>query len=421
MLESSDDLSGGHTDATAKKAGSSKKSAAPLQYGFHYIQNKVRSYESNLSAYRTTIDTQAKVLQARFLEKALHGSLATDKDYEQFFTYFPDFPESFCLVMLGLLERQDKHGTLYPDSLSLIQTYLQCALPSAYHQQLNSSELLLIISEEDFHEYSSILNQLISNINREEPSYHAWGIASKFYCHPKSIPSAYWQVQDLYSWISLESLSQLCTVSDYQNSRGPVFQMADALTIYTSITYGNEDIALLKLQSYSDHLNANNRSVFEMLRSILLCIKQEYATQLIDADVPSYHSHLDMYAELENAVRSFCGKFQDKRQTGSDPFVQKVKDYVDLHFTEYDMCLTKLAQHFQCSSSKIQKAFSKEFDSSVSVYIEQKRMTLANQLLLSGEDTVIEVANKCGFVNESTFYKAYRRVFGHTPKSLKQG
>lgn len=98
-----------------------------------------------------------------------------------------------------------------------------------------------------------------------------------------------------------------------------------------------------------------------------------------------------------------------------------MKDYVDLHFTEYDMCLTKLAQHFQCSSSKIQKAFSKEFDSSVSVYIEQKRMTLANQLLLSGEDTVIEVANKCGFVNESTFYKAYRRVFGHTPKSLKQG
>ncbi|MBQ8813438.1 MAG: helix-turn-helix transcriptional regulator [Lachnospiraceae bacterium] len=421
MLENSDEQPSSHTTSLLQKADAIPKAPARLQYGFHYIQNKVKTYESNLIAYRSTIDTQAKVLQARFLEKALHGSLATDKDYELFFSYFPNFPESFCLVLFGLMEKPEEDGNLYPDVLSLIQIYLQNALPNIYLQQLDNSQLLLIIDEEEFGDSSRILNHLVDNINREEPSYHAWGITSKFYCHPKSIPSAYWQVQDLYSWISLESLSQLCTVSDYQNSRGPSFQMADALSLHTAITYGNEEVALLKLQSYSDSLNAGNRSIFEMLRAILLCIKQEYATQLIDVDVPSYHSHLNLYGVLEKTICAFCGKFQEAKRADADPFTQQVKDYIDLHYTEYDMCLTKLAEHFRCSSSKIQKTFSKELDTSVSAYIEKKRMELANELLCRGEDTVIEVANKCGFVNESTFYKAYRRVFGHTPKSVKQG
>ena len=69
----------------------------------------------------------------------------------------------------------------------------------------------------------------------------------------------------------------------------------------------------------------------------------------------------------------------------------------------------------------IQKAFPKEMGISLSAYIEKKRMELANELLLLGEDSVSEVAKKCGFTNDNTFYKAYRRTFGHAPTSLKQG
>jgi len=399
---------------------SSKKQVQPFHYGFHYIQNRVQSYETNLNAYRNTIATQAKVLQARFLEKALHGSLTTDKEYDQFFSYFPDFPESYCLIQLGLVEQPDANGTLYPDALSMIQLYLENSLPKAYLQQLNSSELLMIIDEKDVEDYSHIINYLIENINREEPSYHAWGLTGKYYSHPKNLSAAYWQLQDLYSRVSIERLSGLCTVSNVQNIRRSSFQLSDILSIHTAITSGNRELALLKLQSYSENQSTNNRPTFELLRSILLCIKRDYVELLVDEDIPTYHPHLNLYETLENTVILFCDRIQaNKAQAEIDPFIEKVKAYIDLHFTEDDLCLTKLADCFQCSSSKIQKTFSKEVGVAVSVYIEKKRMELANELLLQGEYSVTEVGRRCGFANDNTFYKAYRRVFGHAPTSSK--
>ncbi|MBQ8815452.1 MAG: helix-turn-helix transcriptional regulator [Lachnospiraceae bacterium] len=392
------------------------KPGSPLQYGFHYIQNKIQTYETNLNTYRSTIDTQSKVLQARFLEKALHGSLATEEDYHSFFSYFPDFPESFCLIMLGLVERPVEGENIYENPLSLVQFYLQSSLPAVYQQQLNSTELLLIVDEDNFEETSRVLNHLIANINREEPCYHTWGIAGTFYSHPKNIPSAYWQLQDLYSRVSLESLSQLCTVSDYPTAKKPGFQIADAVSIHSAIVYGNKEIALQKLQSYSDSLSAGNRPIFEMIRSILLCIKQEYAGQLINVDVPSYHSHLNMYTKLEETIGLFCDEFrQAKKKLESDAFIQEVLNYIDHHFTEEDLCYATLTEHFQCSTSKLQKAFSREVGVSLSAYIEKRRMELASELLVRGEDSVTEVARKCGFANDNTFYKAYRRTFGHAP------
>jgi len=382
----------------------------------------VDTLESHLSEYRSTIDTQTKVLQARFLEKALHGSLVTDKDYDSFFSYFPSFPEEFCLILMGLVETPVENENVYPEALTLIQCYLQNNLSHTYIQQLSSFELLLIIDTAEMENCTLVINHLISNINREEPCYHAWGIAGKYFSHPKDIPIAYGQLQDLYSRISPESLSQLCTVSDHPALQKPSFQMADTLNIYTAITYGNKDIALLKLEDYADSLNARSRSVFEMFRSILLCIKQEYASQLVDMAIPTYHSRLDMYAALKETVCVFCDELQRlKQQQELDPFIQEVKSYIDLHFTEADLCHASLGEQFHCSPSKIQKAFPKEMGISLSAYIEKKRMELANELLLRGEDSVSEVAKKCGFTNDNTFYKAYRRTFGHAPTSLKQG
>lgn len=384
------------------------------------VMRILQSYETDLQSYRTTIDTQSKVLRARFMEKALHGSLATDKDYEAFFSYFPQFPQKFRLILVGLLERPVENGNTYPNAFSIIQFYLQQLLPNAYQQQLTVSTMLLVIDEKDYGTCCETINYLMSNINREEPCYHAWGIISNAHEHPKSIPLAYWQIQDLNSRVSAESLSQLCTVSDYRPSRKMGFQMADSLSIYSAITSGNKEMAIMRLDSYSEHLNAKNRSVFEIFRSILQCIKQEYADLLIDAQLPYYHANLDMYASLADAISGFCDKFRTAKEPDtSKSFAQEVKAYIDMHFAEESLCGTALEEQFGCSYAKIRKAFSQDLGTSISVYIEAKRMELANELLIRGEDSVTDVARKCGFASYNTFHKAYKRVFGQVPTSLK--
>lgn len=394
------------------------KEASSFSYGFEYIYNKIQLYESNIQDYQTTIATQTKVLQARFMEKALHGTLSTVADYEAFYSYFPTFPESFCLILLGLLEKDIKQKDVYPNALSLLQYQLQQSLPDAYQQQLSNNTLLLIIDAKRYNTSFDTINNLIAQINKEESTYHAWGIVSKTYEHPDKIAFAYRQVQDLKGQLSTESLSQLCIISDFKTKPKTTFQMSDTLALYSAIVAGNNDVALSRLDNYADLLISHNRSVCEMFRALLLCIKQEYANLLIDIEIPLYNTQSDIYTSLKDVINIFCDKIRTEKEQ-SDSFGLVVKAYIDSHFFEDTLCSTSLEEHFQCSYTKIRKAFSASVSVPISSYIEKKRMDLSNELLTSGEYSVAEVAKKCGYINDSTFYKAYKRTYGHAPSSIK--
>ena len=392
---------------------SSRLSAKPVVKAFH-------SYEIDLQKCNTLIDTQTKVIQARYMEKAIHGSLATESDYDSFFSYFSNFPQHFCMILLGLIEKPAKNGTIYTNALSIIQHYLEQYAPYAYIQQLNKTKMLIIVDENICEEYTGFINQLMNNINQEEPCYHVWGIVSKAYSHPKSLPYAYRQMQDMLSQISPETIDRLCTVSDFSTGTKSVFQISDTLSIYSAITHGNAEVAILKLDSYLNQLNLLNHSVFEMFRSILQCIKQEYSDLLIDVEIPFYHAEIDLYSSLSNAILLFCNKFSAyKEENKSDSFAQQVKAYIDLHYAEESLCNTTLEKYFGCSYIKIRKAFVQETGTPISAYIEEKRMALANELLFHGQDSVSDVAAKCGYTSYNTFHKAYRRVFGHAPSDVK--
>lgn len=392
-----------------------------MNYGFKYISDNLQSYKSNLMRYRETIDAQTKILQARFLEKALQGSLITNKDFASFDTYFPSFPDNFCLVQFELCEQAIEGENIYPDYVSLISGYIDYFLPNAYIQQLDDSKLLLIIDKRNFDEYSPILTSLIDNINCNEPCYRAWGIVSNFYDSPKLIASAYGQIQDFYSETSTDELSRLYVLTDRQITRKRSFQLSDVSSIHFAIVSGNKKHALTYLESYFDSLNANNRTIYEMFRAILLCIKQEYADLLFEYEIPVFHTHLNLYSSLEDAVCTYCDKLKPVvNQTPANSFAQEIKVYIDNHFTDENLCLATLTEHFDCSVTTIRRAFSQITDTSVSAYIESKRMEMANELLQEGKYKVSEIAQKCGYTNHNTFYKAYQRKFGFPPSSNKQ-
>ena len=92
---------------------------------------------------------------------------------------------------------------------------------------------------------------------------------------------------------------------------------------------------------------------------------------------------------------------------------------MDIHFVDAQLCSATLEEQFQCSFSKIRKSFSKDIGVPISSYIEQKRMALANELLLRGEYSVSEIALKCGFTNYNSFFKVYQRTHGHAPTLIK--
>ncbi len=81
---------------------------------------------------------------------------------------------------------------------------------------------------------------------------------------------------------------------------------------------------------------------------------------------------------------------------------------------EKNVTLDFLSEHFFISKHYLNKVFRKATGTTVMDYLLHKRIAIARQLLTAG-CSAQEAALRTGFSDYSSFYRAYRKVQGHSP------
>ncbi len=417
VLEKSSNLQTENVSRDTAKHGLPKT----LWEDFDRITDSIVRADRSISQYRSTIDTQQEILQARFFEKAIAGRLGAQEDIARFCSYFPAFPEEYRLLMLNFKPTApDPQPPICAGPLLIVQSFLKSVLPGAYLQQFSDTDLLLLISEDDYDSCSRILNFMIANINREEPLLAIRCVASDSFQRLEDLPLAYRQLQDLECCSFADSAARICTAADQMQKSVPPFHMTDLQTLYTAVTYGNEPMAMSKLEECSMHLAAAQNSmlprhIYDLISAMLICVKLEHPSLLASQEIPSYRAQESLYGQLAPVVRSFCQEIHRDLQPGTDPFAAELLQYIDQHFMEYSLCLNSLGQHFNCSVSKLQKAVKSATGITIANYIEKKRMEKAVELLAKKQKPVAQIAAECGFASTNSFYKAFKRSYGKAP------
>ena len=129
----------------------------------------------------------------------------------------------------------------------------------------------------------------------------------------------------------------------------------------------------------------------------------------------------DLYSIIR-LVRRECsdglgGKLIDKR-------ILPALEYIDRSFTNEVISVEHMAQLCKMSSPYLRRLFNRCFGTSVAVYIRNKRINLAMELLLTQEYSVTEVAMLSGFNAPSYFTREFKRATGVCPKEyvkIKRG
>lgn len=257
------------------------------------------------------------------------------------------------------------------------------------------------------------------------PFYFVRCVSSRLNNHLEDLSSSYRQLQDMIELSFQNEQTQVCTVSDCLNpGKKAPFTMAGLLTLHTAVSYGNYRIALDQLMTCQKALNVLNnafpkRHLYEMVRAILLCLRLEHLQKLLSLDIPVYQPDKYLYTQLSDCVTTCCRLIGDEKKAEADSFSRDLLEYIDTNYMDNDLCMTALENRFKCSSSTIRKAFKKVADITVTSYIKQKRMACANELLAQNQKSITQIALECGFSNTNSFYKAYRRVYGHAPTTCR--
>lgn len=99
--------------------------------------------------------------------------------------------------------------------------------------------------------------------------------------------------------------------------------------------------------------------------------------------------------------------------------VYKVIEYIKANYRKH-MTLEEIAESTYLSKTYLSSLFKKETGYSISEYINIVRIERSKSLLMEENLSIIEIANLCGFEDQSYFTKVFKRIVGITPKKYRE-
>ncbi|MGN0243971.1 MAG: helix-turn-helix domain-containing protein [Lachnospiraceae bacterium] len=120
---------------------------------------------------------------------------------------------------------------------------------------------------------------------------------------------------------------------------------------------------------------------------------------------------------VESMLTSFLQHISHSQQTlstnKSSKTVNSILAYINEHLTE-NISLEHLASRFYMSKQHLGNLFHKTTGKTVREYIIFKRITLAHELIQQGE-SYAQASYHVGYQDYSSFYRAYKKLYGHAP------
>lgn len=101
------------------------------------------------------------------------------------------------------------------------------------------------------------------------------------------------------------------------------------------------------------------------------------------------------------------------------PYLRELKHYIDNHL-ERPLKLEDLEKHCHMSKYRICHEFSTAFGLPPIKYLNKKRLEAAENLLLSTEKKVHEIALETGYENTNHFIHLFKKEYGTTPQAYRE-
>ena len=121
---------------------------------------------------------------------------------------------------------------------------------------------------------------------------------------------------------------------------------------------------------------------------------------------------------LANMKRIYMERSAGAMKAEKPELLDRIMAYIERNFSQH-ITIDDLARQFYVSNSTISHLFKQKMGVSLYRYITQRRLIAAKSLI--GEKIPMEeIAVRVGFVDYSTFYRAFKQEFGISPRQFSQ-
>lgn len=127
--------------------------------------------------------------------------------------------------------------------------------------------------------------------------------------------------------------------------------------------------------------------------------------------------------QLEEWFLSFFFKVNEfinlKRNNRNEYLITKVKDYIDLKYTE-NITLTSISKTFGISSGYLSVIFNDYIGQNFIDYLSNQRIQKAKELLKNSNFRIYEISDKVGYRDAYYFSAAFKKIVGINPSDYRE-
>lgn len=157
---------------------------------------------------------------------------------------------------------------------------------------------------------------------------------------------------------------------------------------------------------------ARRQTMIDQLSQVERCAKAEFDGHGLMADTYLLQFLLELSPHMTQPASAIGDAVT------SDPRFNEMLAYINHHLPE-DLSVEQLSGRFYLSPSYLMHAFRRRTGCTVHQYILQKRLIAAAVRIRSGEPVLLS-AQASGFSDYTAFLRAFRKMYGCSPKALRE-
>jgi YesN/AraC family two-component response regulator len=127
--------------------------------------------------------------------------------------------------------------------------------------------------------------------------------------------------------------------------------------------------------------------------------------------------------EIRDLLHQVCQEIHDKlrssEQDKNAALMDAIREIVESNYQDANLCLQSIASMLKMTPAYVCRMFKQNELMSVGEYINEVRLSHAREFLETKNFSIKEIMELVGYVNESTFFKLFKKKYGVTPREYR--
>jgi AraC-like DNA-binding protein len=397
------------------------------QNEYLFITDTMTSMNQSINNLNTSLAVQKNEMRQVFLEEAVTGSLISAISKARFKELYPDFPATYRIALVSIIDEMQPLEVLISRQLILNQlmgSWFEEEIPTC-NLYPHTIVLVLPSGDKNWQEY---LAEFL-HYTQKESSCKIKIVLSECYTEIPQLADAYTQCQNILH-LTMGSEEDIV----WQNENFPnrikknVFDYTLMQQLYEALSTGDEEIVIPLLNKFQNSIVIDDctghidQFILYNLRSVLVRVKLDRFDLLSCVKIPiSNNPQNNDYAPelILKCCKHIC-EILNKNGAETDLFANEIISYIDEHVYNSDFYTKTVMNAFDISENTLQKVIKRKTSSTFFEYIEEKRLKKAYYLLETTRLIINEVADQCGFSNYNSMYKSFKRNYNISPGSVER-